>query len=254
MELVGSARRKQRHVATLGPNDPHLRTRRFPRQRNRAPLRKLHVAVAQLTQPNFQISVHDGDRLIMRRGEPGRRPFDPQRLNHILPIDTDGNLLVRLGHRGDFEDIREGIVFGVIVDNLDTTLLIVVQAAQHRAVTLRHSHLLCGFQQSSTRPYVTTHKAAMTGSPERPRPPGNARPPPQATTRPATPTGTHADAHRADEHARRSTHPAAPPRSSANTDNRPCTVPSASPPATHRSDTASAHPPTPSRSTHFPSE
>src|SRR5258708_39824584 len=76
----------------------------------------------------------------MRAGAPAGGSLQPDRLEHILEILRNSDLLERLGVGGDFEDVGEGIVLRVIVDDLDPALLELVQRRQTSHIG--HSPLL----------------------------------------------------------------------------------------------------------------
>src|SRR5258708_30428378 len=76
----------------------------------------------------------------MRSGAPGGGHLQPDSLEHIPEILRNSDLLERLGVGGDFEDVGEGIVLRVIVDDLDPALLELVQRRQTSHIG--HSPLL----------------------------------------------------------------------------------------------------------------
>src|SRR5258708_30496520 len=76
----------------------------------------------------------------MRAGAPAGGSLHPDSLEHILEILRNSDLLERLGVGGDFEDVGEGIVLRVIVDDLDPALLELVQRRQTSHIG--HSPLL----------------------------------------------------------------------------------------------------------------
>ena len=63
------------------------------------------------------------------------------RLEDVLHVLGDGDLLPRLGVRGDLEDVGEGVVLGVVVDDVHRALLVGVERAEPGHVG-RHRHPL----------------------------------------------------------------------------------------------------------------
>ena len=84
----------------------------------------------QLHELDLDAAIHDERELVVRGREPGRRAFGAQRLDHVLAVLCDDDLLVGQRARGDVEHIRECVALDVIVDDLDVALDVARERAE----------------------------------------------------------------------------------------------------------------------------
>src|SRR4029453_12951943 len=101
------------------------------------------LALGELAQPHLDLAVHDERELVVGGGPPAAGALGADGLKDVLAVLADGDLLIGLRPRRHLEDVGEGVVLGVVVDDLDRTLLVVLQGAElglepprHRATTL----------------------------------------------------------------------------------------------------------------------
>ena len=128
MEAVGGAGGEQGHVAATGDDLAHARAAGLAFEGPVALGGGVgRLLVAHLGQLDPDLAVHDQGELVMGAGPPVRGALGPDRLQDVLPVLTDRDLLVRPGPRGDLEHVGERVVVGLVVDDLDMSLLVVVK-------------------------------------------------------------------------------------------------------------------------------
>ena len=123
-EAVRGVGREQRHV-TPAQHDPTHRPAR-PARRRRRPNPFLSAGasgVVELDQLDRDLAVQAQRELVVGARPPLARPLGADHLEHVLHVLADGDLLPRLGVRGDLEDVREGVVLGLVVDDVDAALV-----------------------------------------------------------------------------------------------------------------------------------
>src|SRR5262245_4220537 len=83
---------------------------------------------------NFNFAIHAQRRFVVGRREPRGISLGSNRLEHVTKVLSDGYLFVGFRFRRDLKDIREHITFGIVVDDLDAALLIVVQRTEYSPI------------------------------------------------------------------------------------------------------------------------
>src|SRR6266540_1431913 len=143
VEPVGGADREQGHVAAAGAHLAHARAGGLALQRDRAlELRVGLLPVAQLHQLDGDLAVHHQRELVVGAGPPRRGALRAHRLEHVLAVLADRHLLVGPGAGRHLEHVGEGVVPGVVVDDLDVALLVVVQGPKPGREARQASHSL----------------------------------------------------------------------------------------------------------------
>ena len=127
--------RQQRHVAATGCGRAHLRAVRFAVDGDRPVLAGRGQRRGQLDQADGHVAVHAQHRLVVVARPPARRALGTDRLDDVLLVLADGDLLVRRRHAGDLEHVGERVVLGVVVDDLDRALAVVVERTEDRSCT-----------------------------------------------------------------------------------------------------------------------
>ncbi len=74
----------------------------------------------------------------MTAGEPRRFAFGAHCLDNVFKVLADGDALIRHRLLGHLEDVREDVILGVVVDDFDAALLIIVQRAED-GLYVRHA-------------------------------------------------------------------------------------------------------------------
>ena len=132
-------------MAAAALHPAHLLAFRFAGQLHRAFRALLDHGLVRLDVVDLDLAVHHEGGLVVGSGKPRGRPLGAQRLDDILQVLAYGDFLVGLGFRRDLEDIRERVVFRVVIDDLDGAFLIVFQRSEMRLLVahLRVLHGAC---------------------------------------------------------------------------------------------------------------
>src|SRR5215472_1160550 len=130
MKLVGGTPGQQGHVPAAGHDVAHLGSLRVPLQHRGALVILGHELLPELHETNFDFPIHYDGCLIMRGRIPGRGSFRANRLQHVLEILAYRDLFVGFRSRGDFEDIRKGVVARIVIDNLYPTLFVILERSE----------------------------------------------------------------------------------------------------------------------------
>jgi hypothetical protein len=102
-----------------------------------------HSRAVESQEPDLDLPVHDERELVLRGCAPARGAFRADGLDHVFDVLADGNLLVRASLRGHLEDVREDVIPGIVVDDLDAALLVVPEGTEAGSGVL---HLLSPFR------------------------------------------------------------------------------------------------------------
>jgi hypothetical protein len=94
--------------------------------------------IVELEQSDLDLAVHDQRELVVRGRPPAGGALGANGLDHVLDVLADRDLLVGLGLAGHLEDVGEDVVLGVVVDDLDAALVIVLERAEACRLALRH--------------------------------------------------------------------------------------------------------------------
>ncbi len=137
LEAVRRPARQQGHVAAPDAHVAHLLADRVAVDGDRSLLAGGRQRRRQLDEAHRDVAVHAQHRLVVVARPPSRRALGADRLEHVLLVLADGDLLVRRRHPGDLEDVGEGVVLGVVVDDLDRALAVAVERTEDRRVLHR---------------------------------------------------------------------------------------------------------------------
>src|SRR5882724_1101944 len=88
------------------------------------------VWICQLDEMNLDSPIHRKDKFVVRAAEPGRQAVGACYFDHIFEILADRNALVRRRLGRDLEQIGKYIVARIIVDDLYTALVVVLQGSK----------------------------------------------------------------------------------------------------------------------------
>ena len=86
---------------------------------------------------DFDFAIHAQRKLVVSGAIPGRVALGANRFQHIDLVNAHDDFFIGLGYAANFEDIRERIVFRVIVDDLNAPFLVLVERAED-GVVARH--------------------------------------------------------------------------------------------------------------------
>jgi len=141
-KAIGGALRQQHLMAALAFDIAHFSAHRGALDGDGTALAGGYHGIRgiELHEVDRDHAVHDDGELIMGRGEPGRGAFRAQRLEDVAQVDRDHHLFVRPGPARDVEDIREDIVFRIIVDDFELSLAEVAQRAERGFKLGRHHY------------------------------------------------------------------------------------------------------------------
>src|SRR5271165_3889148 len=99
------------------------------------------LAVIQFHQIDFHYSVEYDRKFIMSGRIPIGGAFGAKHLQHITQIECHYDLFIRLGLRGDIENVREGVILGVVIDDFQITFHEIGQRAEYcMKFTVAHAY------------------------------------------------------------------------------------------------------------------
>src|SRR5688572_3141823 len=147
-ESIRGARRQQRLMTAAQSHETHIAAHWGTRETHGALDAGRHDGAREieLDELDLDAAVHDDRELVVRGREPVGRALRAQRLDDVLAVLRDDDLLVRRGARGDLEHVRERVALDVVVDDLDVALDVARQRAERRReladAAALESHLL----------------------------------------------------------------------------------------------------------------